>query len=417
MTSTRLLDYLPRGNLLAGSAWRKRHNLALWISGLLAPALFVFALWLWRRPPSTLSGLLPLAGCTAMGAVFACVGLALFRRSTEGEQRNSVRLAAQLAGAEVAPRKFTSELLVNLARRNQSMLYRQLAIINQLQDKERDPDALGALLHLDHLVSRVRRNAESLLVLAAENPPRIWRKPVALVDVVRAAIAQTEDPGRIGFSVDERLVVLGHSVADLTHVLAELTENAMRFSPPEARVTVRTRRCPQPPGGIVLTIEDCGVGMCPEDLAHANELLRQPRDVDLSVSQRLGLHVVARLAARHGIAVSLSPTPVSGLTAVVTLPGELFADELVVGIPQPRGASSAGPTGQPARPPVVEGSSVPADSHQVASAVASPATGAQPSAHGLIAGQPLARRVPQASLAPQLRRPKPSGEVAGTDHG
>jgi hypothetical protein len=101
VTSTRLLDYLPRGNLLAGSAWRKRHNLVLWVSGLLAPALFVFALWLWRRPPSTLSGLLPLAGCTAMGAVFACVGLALFRRSTEDEQRNSVRLAAQLASTQV----------------------------------------------------------------------------------------------------------------------------------------------------------------------------------------------------------------------------------------------------------------------------------------------------------------------------
>jgi signal transduction histidine kinase len=277
VTSTRLLDYLPRGNWLAGTAWRKRHNRVLWISGLLAPALFVFALWLWRKLPSTLSGLFPLAGCTAMGAVFDCVGLVLFRRGTANEQRKSSRLAAQLAGAEVGQRKFISELLINLARRHQSMLYRQLAIINQLQDKERDPDALGALLRLDHLVSRIRRDGDSLLVLAGENSPRIGRKPVALVDVVRAVIAQTEDPGRVGFSVDERLAVLGHSVADLTHVLAELTENALRFSPAETRVTVRTRRCPQPPGGTVLTIEDWGVGMPPEDLALANELLTQPR--------------------------------------------------------------------------------------------------------------------------------------------
>lgn len=441
MTSTRVLGYLPRGNLLADVAWRKRHSLLLGISSLAAPALFVFTLWLWRRPPISLSGLLLLVACMVIGAVFACVGLVLFRRSTGGEQRESVSLTARLVDAEVGQRKFTSGMLVNLARRNQSMLYRQLAIINQLQDKERDPVALGQLFRLNHLVSRVRRNAESLLVLAGESCPRTWRKPVALVDVVRAAIAETEDPDRVGFSVDERLTVLDHSVADLTHVLAELTENAMRFSPPEAPVAIRTRRCLQPPGGTVLTIEDWGVGMRPEDLAQANVLLRHPQDVDLSVSQRLGLHVVARLAARQGIAVSLSPTPGSGMTVVVTLPVELFADEVVVGIPQPRGASSAGPTGQPAlggqshsdrnwigwwtptRPPAVEDSSVPApaaadaDLHEVTSAVDSPATGAQASAHGVVAGQPLARRVPQASLAPQLRRSQPSGEVTHTEPG
>lgn len=198
------------------------------------------------------------------------------------------------------------------------MLYRQLAIINQLRGKESDPDVLGELFRLDHLATRIRRNAESLLVLAGEDSPRIWRKPIALVDVVRAAIAQTDDRDRVSLSVDKRLAILGHSVADLTHMLAELTENAVRFSPPGVGITIRTRRCLQPPGETVLTIEDGGVGMDPADLAQANELLRHPGDVDLSASQRLGLHVVARLAARYGVAVSLSPTPGSGLTVVVT---------------------------------------------------------------------------------------------------
>ncbi len=195
----------------------------------------------------------------------------------------------------------TSELLVNLARRNQSMLYRQLDIINQREEKESDPDALGELFRLDHLATRIRRNAESLLVLSGEEAPRIWREPVALIDVVRAAIAETEDLDRVIFSVDEGLAVLGHTVTDLTHVLAELTENAVRFSPPEAHVTMRTRRHLRASGATVLTIEDWGVGMRADDLAQANELLAHPREVDLSVSQRLVTlveHALARSTDR-----------------------------------------------------------------------------------------------------------------------
>jgi hypothetical protein len=217
-------------------------------------------------------------------------------------------------------------MLVNLARRNQSLLYRQLGLINQLEDQEEDPDALADLFRLDHLATRIRRNAESLLVLSGEEPPRTWGRPVALVDVVRAAIAETEDLDRVVFAVDERLAVFGNAVADLTHLVAELVENAVHFSPPEASVIIRTRPYLQSPGAHVLTVEDWGVGMRPEDMVEANELLATPRDVDLSVSQRLGLHVVARLAQRHGIDVSLTPTPGCGVTAAVVLPPSLFAD-------------------------------------------------------------------------------------------
>jgi signal transduction histidine kinase len=301
----------------------------------------------------------------------ACCGVVVFWETTEREQRKTLDLARQLSDAEISRRRFTSDLLVNLARRNQSLLYRQLGLINQLEDQAEDPDALADLFQLDHLATRIRRNAESLLVLSGEEPPRTWGRPVPLVDVVRAAIAETEDLDRVVFAVDEQLAVFGNAVADLTHLVAELVENAVHFSPPEASVILRTRPYLQTQGAFVLTVEDWGVGMRAEEMAEANDLLRSPRDVDLSVSQRLGLHVVARLARRHGIEVSLTPTPGCGVTAAVVLPPSLFShaetvhDELHAEeevparaapgpvVPAVMTASTAGPAGPrgPAAPP------------------------------------------------------------------
>ena len=175
----------------------------------------------------------------------ACLGMVILWRMTEeqeGEKDLNLQQVTASAETEIGRRQFTSNMLVNLARRNQSMLYRQLDIINQLEDKERDPDALADLFKIDHLATRIRRNAENLLVLAGEQPPRTWSAPVALRDVVRAAIAETEDLDRVVFAVDERVSVSGGLVADLTHLLAELTENAVRFSPPETVVTIRVAR-------------------------------------------------------------------------------------------------------------------------------------------------------------------------------
>ena len=282
------------------------------------------------------------AGIHAFGVLLACIGLVIFWRITEDEQSEKHELGRELvrADAEIGRKQFTSDMLVNLARRNQSMLYRQLDIINQLEEKEQDPDQLAELFKLDHLATRVRRNAESLLVLSGEQPPRVWSAPVSMRDVVRAAIAETEDLDRVEFSVDDRVAVAGHSVADLTHLLAELTENAVRFSPPDTSVTIRSRPHRADVGGQVLTVEDWGVGMPAEELAAANEMLIRPRDVDLSVSQRLGFHVVARLASRHRIEVSLSTTPGSGLTAVVILPAELFVSDPQAG---PHAGIGSGP--------------------------------------------------------------------------
>jgi anti-sigma regulatory factor (Ser/Thr protein kinase) len=254
----------------------------------------------------------------------ACVGLILFWRTNEDEQQKTLALTRKLSQAEIDRRQFTSELLVNLARRNQSLLYRQLDIINQLEQHEKDPDALGNLFRLDHLATRIRRNAENLIVLSGEEPPRVWGKPVPLTEVVRAAIAETEDLRRVSFSVDERLALMGHAVVDLTHLLAELIENAVRFSPPETQVTVRTTPDVRAPGTVMLTVEDWGVGMLPADLETANQILAKPQEVDASGSTRLGLHVIARLANRYSIKVVLTTTSGSGITAVVLLPPDLF---------------------------------------------------------------------------------------------
>ena len=268
--------------------------------------------WLW----SLIHGVAVLAGC---------VGMIIFWRVTEDQQHEKDELARELAEAEIGRRRFTSDLLVNLARRNQSMLHRQMQIINQLEESERDPDALAELFKLDHITTRVRRNAESLLVLSGEQPARVWSEPVPLRDVVLAAIAETEDLGRIVHEVDDDLAVAGGAVTDITHLLAELAENAVRFSPPDAPVTVRVRPHRGGESGVhVLTVEDWGLGLPAEDLEAANRLLADPPDIDLAVHQRLGFHVVARLARRHGVGVALTPTPGSGTTAVVTLPASLF---------------------------------------------------------------------------------------------
>jgi len=277
----------------------------------------------------------------------ACVGVVLFWRTNEDEQNKALVLTQELGEAEIQRRRFASELLVNLARRNQSLLYRQLEIIGQLEHAERDPDALAGLFRLDHLATRIRRNAENLLVLSGEEPPRVWGKPVPLTDVVRAAIAETEDLSRVTFVVDERLAVLGHAVIDLTHLLAELIENAVRSSPPESQVTIRTTPDIRSPGSVMITVEDWGVGMPDEHLAEANEVLATPRDVDALVSNRLGLHVIARLAHRYEIRVVLTATAGSGITAVVLLPPALFISN-----DRPRVVSTSGQFATPAGLPV-----------------------------------------------------------------
>ena len=337
----------------------------------------------------------------------ACVGVIVFWKHTERDQLKALALTRELS--ENRFDQLTSSLLVNLARRNQSLLYRQLDLINHLEEKERDADALGELFRLDHLATRIRRNGESLLVLSGEDPTRTWAQPVLLVDVVRAAIAEIESMERVQFVVDERLRVHGRAVADVTHLLAELIENAVAFSPPGVDVSVRSRPYLHTPGAHVLVVEDWGLGLPPDKLREANELLGAPRKVDLTATAQLGLHVVARLAARYGIEVSLTPTPGNGLTAVVLLPPTLFdaqpAEPVRLGSFEPVAPAvwadlhvGHAPNGserslrRPARPLFDPPVPVPVPEAP------------RPRAERPAAEPRLEQRVPRANLAPELRR-------------
>ncbi|WP_245642605.1 sensor histidine kinase, partial [Nonomuraea candida] len=197
-----------------------------------------------------------------------------------------------------------------------------------------DEQRLGNLFKLDHLATRMRRNSENLLVLAGQEPPRRWSQPVKLVDVARASLSEVENYERVVLEVPEGISIAGQAVNDVIHLLAELIENALSFSPRETRVPVSGSRIDG--GGIMLSISDSGIGMTAEELAQANERLTDAPTVDVSVSRRMGLFVVARLAHRHGIRVQLRPHGTGGLTAMVLIP------ESLLGAPTPAPAA-AGP--------------------------------------------------------------------------
>jgi signal transduction histidine kinase len=228
-------------------------------------------------------------------------------------------------------RKEIGDIFVNLARRNQSLLDRQIEFIDELESKEQDPDLLENLFRLDHLATRMRRNAESLLVLAGAEPARRRAKPVALVDVVRVAIGEVEDFTRVQLLDLDDAIVAGNLAVDLSHLLSELMENATHFSPPETAVEVGGRFGSD--GAYVLTVADKGIGMSGDDLARANLLLVDPPLVGLALGRSLGFIVVGHIAVRLGLRVHLDASPAGGVTAVIALPSDLVArpDE-----PEPR---------------------------------------------------------------------------------
>ena len=242
------------------------------------------------------------------------------------------REALRLAANEAALRGNVNAMFVNLSRRSQSLVERQIRLIDDLEQGEQDPDRLASLFQMDHLATRMRRNSENLLVLAGHDATRRWNQPVALVDVLRAAVSEIEQYERVTLNVQPGIAVRGHAVNDVVHLLAELAENATSFSSAETPVVVAGHLLSS--GGVLLDITDQGVGMGAEEMAHANWRLDNPPVVDVAVSRRMGLFVVARLAARHGIRVRLRPAPAGGLTALVWLPDE---------VDQPRRSSTGTP--------------------------------------------------------------------------
>jgi signal transduction histidine kinase len=239
------------------------------------------------------------------------------------------REALRLAANEAALRGNVNAMFVNLSRRSQSLVERQIRLIDDLEQGEQDAERLGSLFQMDHLATRMRRNSENLLVLAGHDSSRRWNQPVALVDVLRAAVSEIEQYERVSLNVQPGISVRGHGVNDAVHLLAELAENATSFSSAETPVTISGHLLSS--GGVLLDITDQGVGMGAEEMAHANWRLDNPPVVDVAVSRRMGLFVVARLAARHGIRVRLRPAASGGLTALVWLPDEVVSRDAGAG--------------------------------------------------------------------------------------
>jgi len=262
----------------------------------------------------------------ASAVLAASAGVVIFWKNTEIAQQRNVALVEHLGAVEIERQEAMSGLLVNLARRNQSLLNRQLEVITDLELREQQADVLEELFRLDHLATRIRRNAESLLVLSGDDPPRRWGNPVPLGDVVRAAAAEIEDYRRVEVLVSDHIDVAGRAVADLAHLLAELIENSTTFSPPSSEVRIRSHLSPGETTRFVVAIEDVGIGMSDDDLRAANAVLSDAPALDLHRATMLGFHVVARLAQRYDIQVRLAATPGGGLTALVSLPRELVSD-------------------------------------------------------------------------------------------
>ncbi|MFI7438571.1 sensor histidine kinase [Nonomuraea indica] len=238
---------------------------------------------------------------------------------------NQVQATAVEAAVDQARlRHGVSQVFVNLARRNQSLLHRQLLQLDAMERKTEEPEVLEDLFRLDHLTTRMRRHAESLLILSDQAPGRGWRNPVPVHDVLRAAVAEVEEYQRVEVLQPPPVAVLGSAVTDVAHLVAELVENATLFSPPETRVDLRTTATRS---GITVEVEDRGLGLARAELDELNARLAEMPEFDLAQSDRLGLFVVSRLAARHGIKVRLGPSPYGGLTASVALPSSLLADQ------------------------------------------------------------------------------------------
>ncbi|KKD04773.1 nitrate- and nitrite sensing domain-containing protein [Streptomyces sp. WM6386] len=245
-----------------------------------------------------------------------------------GTALTAVQRAALKAASERAELlSGISGVYVSLARRSQVLLHRQLDLLDGMAHRQRDPNELQDLYRVDYLATRMRRHSESLLILSGIAPGRGWRDPIPLADVLRAATAEIESAGRVQIWAVPKVSVVGGSVADVIHLLAELVENATAFSPPSAKVQLRAARMRD---GVLIEVEDSGFGMNEQALADANSKI-QSEKVDLLDAKQIGLFVVNRLRERQGLRVELRASPNGGVTAAVFIPEPLIRDDMPVG--------------------------------------------------------------------------------------
>ena len=253
--------------------------------------------------------------------------------------------AVRLAGEQALLRSSFNAMFVNLSRRSQTLIERLARMIDTLEQNEDDPDRLGSLFAMDHLVTRMRRNSENLLLLAGHENPRKWSDSVPLADIARAATSEIEQYNRVSLSIPPGVSVIGQAVSDVVHLLAELVENATIFSPKDTQVHVSVQELTS--GGVLIEVIDKGIGVSDARLTDMNWRLDNPPTIDVSVSRHMGLFAVARLAERHRVRVRLRPAPPQGLSALVWLPDGVI--ERTGGLGSATSSWSAQPVGVGAR--------------------------------------------------------------------
>ncbi|MFC0033661.1 nitrate- and nitrite sensing domain-containing protein [Micromonospora chaiyaphumensis] len=242
-----------------------------------------------------------------------------------GKAFNAVQETAIRTAVEQAElRRNVREVFLSLARRTQALVHRQLTLLDAMERREHDAEELEDLFRVDHLATRMRRNAENLIVLSGSTPGRAWRRNVPMVDVVRGAVAEVEDYTRVTVRPLGPVSLTGRAVGDVIHLLAELIENGLSFSPPHTTVEVRGQLVSN---GFAIEIEDRGLGMGAEELAAANMRIVDRSELNLANAARLGLFVVSRLTERHGVKVQLKESAYGGTTAVVLIPLELVTHD------------------------------------------------------------------------------------------
>ncbi|WP_174536450.1 sensor histidine kinase [Micromonospora chalcea] len=306
-------------------------------------------------------------------------------------QETAVRTAVEQAEL----RRSVRDVFLSLARRTQALVHRQLTLLDAMERREHDAEELEDLFRVDHLATRMRRNAENLIVLSGSTPGRAWRRNVPMVDVVRGAVAEVEDYTRVTVRPLGEVSLTGRAVGDVIHLLAELIENGLSFSPPQTTVEVRGQLVAN---GFAIEIEDRGLGMSHDELAAANARIVDRSELNLADAARLGLFVVSRLTERHGVKVQLKESAYGGTTAVVLIPRELITTA----------DGAGGPGGLPAAEPAV-----PATQSTSADAGTEPAT-----ASGVDGDdrpdEPAETELPVPEPATQAPRLTPSGLPART---
>ncbi|WP_344630173.1 sensor histidine kinase [Streptomyces glaucosporus] len=362
------------------------------------------------------------------------------------------RSAVETAVREVEQHRGFERLLQRIARRTQLLIGLQMKKLDEMERRHEDPEVLEGLFDLDHLTARLRRYEENLVILGGGQPQRRWRKPVKMLDVLRAALGEVQDYRRIQIEVQGRPWLTGRAVGPVVHVLAELMENAAAFSKPPAPVEVRAGMVGD---GLVVEIEDRGLGMEPEMHEQLNRFVAEPPRIDVlsrADDARLGMYVVARLASGLGLGVEFRPSVLGGTRVVVRIPAELVTDapEPADDAPSREGSGGRGRTGGPTRRgngedgggtaasggkspaglptrsrgramssvvpsavgPSSGSASEPASAGSAHGGADSPGAGEEtagghPAADsgGADAARPLPKRVRQASLAPELRKP------------